>query len=214
MPSFMLGKVLNAIVGARFPGGVEGWAQAGCDMVALPNPAGKDVAYVLLPWRTTSSLDLKPFRDEVESAAKRYAFEVRWADTPNFDGMNPAEIKAGMEEKMTGLRSAAKASVADSEEAVRLVTVMHRPALFMVVMTGGDEREAEAILDLLAGSEGLERAAVFTPAAFVERVYRRNTGLQAEHQGLGRPIAKDDVTDLQILLHKVESVDEFLKGLK
>jgi len=205
MPSFMLGKVLNAVVGAKFPGGAEGWAQAGCDLVALPNPAGRDVAYILVPEGTTASLDLKPFRDEVERAAKRYGFEARWSSTPNFDGLNPAEIKARMEGPVASMHGVIKPGEA--------VAILFRASVLIIGMGSGGEDRAKEMLDIFEGVDGLDRAVAFSNEALVERVYRRTPALQAE-VGLDHAISEGDVADLKIMLHEAGTVEDFLKGLK
>lgn len=204
MPSFMLGKALNIVVGAKFPGGMEGWTQAGCDLMALPNPKGKDVVYILVPEDTTASMDLLPFKEAIEEAAKRYAFEARWSSTPNFDGLNPAEIKARLEGPIASARDIIKPGQA--------ALTLHRAGILVIIMNWGDEEEASKILDLFEGVEGLDRAVAYSEKALVERVYRKSTGLQAE-VGLDHVISEGDVADLKIMLHEADTVEDFLKGL-
>lgn len=204
MPSYMLGKVLMAVIGAKFPGGIEGWAQAGCDMVALPNPTGKDIAYILTPDDTCADLDLSEFREGVEMLAKRNSFEARWLTRPNFEDRNPAEIKATMEQTVEGM-----VRISEHSNVARLV---FRSAAVIVVLDMVTEEEADTLLESLGKVDGLRLAVVISPALLRDRTYGRNTGLQVARPERC-PIDEHDEADLKILLHEAESVDEFLKRI-
>jgi hypothetical protein len=199
---------LEKTIAVHFPGGREGFAKAGCDSVLIPVPAGKDIAYMLLPPETTGSLDLGAFKKAIEHNSKAKGVEVRWISDSNFKGCDPAMVKER-------LRKVSKQLPEFGLNAL----IMVRPAVVVVVAVTSDEFAAKLMVEVFGKAQGIRHIVVVTPKGVEEHEYPEPkepeympeiTQVVEAKRDDGKKISAGDIADIASLLEHCKDVTDFL----
>jgi len=211
MPSFQFGNYLTCIIAVHFPGGLKGFAQAGCDVDLVPMKAHKDIAYILLPSESTSKLDLKAFKKAAEAHSGKCGVVLRFVDEPNFKDRDATDVKDDLTEVVRSFNEVVKSNV----------LVMIRPAVVIVAIK--KEEDAKGLTEALAAVKGLRRVAVLYDTGCIEREYPvidkpEETRAPSFEDGASkqklesdkRPINASDIADICSLLEHSKDVSEFL----
>jgi len=206
--SVRLGMLITVVIGAKFPDGLVGFAMRGCDLAMCSSPGDKDLVYILVPESTTKDLDVTAFKKAIEEAQEPNGFKVRWVTKPNFEGLDPLEVKGEFEARI--------------ESCPVPVGVSARAAILAFSMGEESDDVANAVLDHFAGMKGLRHAVAFTKRGYIEREYGEDavsgeTGPQPSMEARPStdhgPITADDIIDVAKKLENAQSVDDFLKSI-
>jgi hypothetical protein len=216
MPSYQFGNYLASVISVHFPGGLKGFAQAGCDVDLVPMKAHKDILYILLPSESTSKLDLRAFKKAIEEHSEKQSVILRFVTEPNFKGRDFADVKEELTEVVRSFSEALQANI----------FVMVRSVVLVVATV--EEENAKSIAEALAAVKGLRRVAVVHEKGCIEREYPvtdepvtgepketstpsfEDSAPQQKLESDKRPINASDIADICSLLEHSKDVTEFL----